>query len=100
MASETKGVDISLMGRQFRVSCPVDEEPQLLQAVEYLDRKIRDGGKVVGNERIAIMAALNITHEFLSAREGRGFDSGELKRRIRSMEDNLERCFFDQEKLF
>ena len=45
-----------------------------MKAVEYLDRKmreIRDAGKVIGVERIAIMAALNITHELLTMRAGR-----------------------------
>jgi cell division protein ZapA len=54
--------------------------------VEYLDakmREIRDAGKVVGNERIAITAALNITHELMSIRMGDGFDLGSVKRRMR-----------------
>src|SRR6185312_15655337 len=61
--SETKSrekgaLTISLMGREFRVACPEGEEKQLLASVDYLNRKlreVRDTGKVVGNERIAIM---------------------------------------------
>jgi len=64
--SETKprekgALTISLLGREFRVACPEGEEKQLLASVDYLNRKlreVRDTGKVVGNERIAIMAAL------------------------------------------
>ena len=71
MASNNVSMDVAIMGREFRVTCPEDERDGLLQAVTYLDRKmreIRDGGKVIGLERIAIMAALNITHDFLASR--------------------------------
>jgi cell division protein ZapA len=100
--SEAKGMDVSIMGREFRVACPDDEQEELLSAVSYLDRKmreIRDSGKVLGVERIAIMAALNIAHELLTTRTG-GFDIGDFKRRIGSMQDQLDQAMLDQEKLF
>lgn len=72
MPSQTNvSLDVAIMGREFRVACPEDERESLLQAVTYLDRKmreIRDHGKVIGLERIAIMAALNITHDYLAAK--------------------------------
>ncbi len=70
----SKAVDVSIMGRDFCITCPDEEREELLKAVAYLDKKmreIRDGGKVLGSERVAIMAALNITHELLIAREAR-----------------------------
>jgi len=100
--SEVKGLDVSIMGREFRVACPEDEQDELLSAVSYLDRKmreIRDSGKVIGVERIAIMAALNIAHELLTTRTG-GFDIGDFKRRIGSMQEQLDQALEDQEKLF
>ena len=100
--SETKSLDVSIMGREFRVACPDDEQEELLTAVSYLDRKmreIRDSGKVIGVERIAIMAALNIAHELLTTRTG-GFDIGDFKRRISSMQEQLDQAMLDQEKLF
>ncbi len=72
MSSQTNvSLDVAIMGREFRVACPEDERESLLQAVTFLDRKmreIRDHGKVIGLERIAIMAALNITHDYLAAK--------------------------------
>ena len=65
MSAEPKGLEINIMGREFRVACPDNEQKGLLQAVVYLNKKmieIRDHGKIVGLERIAIMAALNIAH--------------------------------------
>ena len=61
--------------------------------------EIRDNGKVIGVERIAIMAALNIAHELLTTRTG-GFDIGDFKRRISSMQEQLDQAMLDQEKLF
>ncbi|MGH8752124.1 MAG: cell division protein ZapA [Burkholderiales bacterium] len=103
MNADSRGVDISVMGRKFRVACAANEEKQLLESVAYLDRKmreIRDQGKVVGLERIAIMAALNVTYELLTLRLADGFDIAEFKRRMTHMQATLEQTLSDQEKLF
>lgn len=100
--SEAKGVDVSIMGREFRVSCTDDEYEALMSAVSFLDRKmreIRDSGKVIGVERVAIMAALNIAHELLTTRTG-GFDIGDFKRRINSMQERIEQEISEQNELF
>jgi cell division protein ZapA len=99
----SRSLDVNIMGREFRVACPEGEEQALLDAVAYLDRKmndIRETGKIVGVERIAIMAALNIAHELLSARLPGGFDIGEFKRRMGSMQAQIEQALSEQDKLF
>lgn len=101
--SESKGLQINVMGREFRVACPEDEQKGLLEAVEYLNRKmqeIKKDGKVIGLERIAIMAALNIAHEFLSTKVGNGFDIAEIRRRMADMETVLDQAMSDQNELF
>ena len=100
-------VTINLLGREFRVGCPEGEERQLMASVDYLNKKlkeVRDTGKVVGNERIALMAALNIAHEALS-NPGKGgaagYDAASLKRRMTSMQEMLDAALAaDQENLF
>ncbi|HEY8355225.1 MAG TPA: cell division protein ZapA [Methylophilaceae bacterium] len=90
--SEVIGVDINIMGREFTVACPEEERTDLINAVNYLDKKMKDiqaSGKIVGVERIAIMAALNITHELLSAKHG-NFDIGDYKRRIEAMQEQID----------
>ena len=90
------------MGREFRIACPENEQKGLLEAVDYLNKKmneIRDNGKIIGLERIAIMAALNIAHELLATKVG-GFDIAQLKRRMESMETMLDQAMNDQSKLF
>jgi cell division protein ZapA len=102
--SEKKGVlDVTILGRSYKVSCSEDEREELLQAVSYLDGKmhqIKASGKVGGTERIAVMAALNIAHEYLSAKTPGGFDIATLKRRIDAMQATLEQAIAPQEKLF
>ncbi|SOD40819.1 cell division protein ZapA [Nitrosovibrio sp. Nv4] len=96
-------IDVVIMGREFRVACPDEEREELLQAVAYLDKKmrdIRDSGKVAGSERVAVMAALNITHELLTARNREGFDMEEFKRRIDHMQAALDAVMPEQDKLF
>lgn len=110
-AKDQKGVTITVMGREFRVAAPDGEERQLLASVDFLNKKmreIRDTGKVVGNERIAIMAALNIAHEHMqkpgAARSTKAssadFDVDFARSRINAFEEIIEKAISDQEKLF
>lgn len=99
--SAVKAVDVSIMGREFTVSCTDEERQGLLDAVSYLDKKmhdIRDSGKVVGVERIAIMAALNLSHEVLNTKVG-SVDIGDYKRRINAMQNQLDEVLAPQAKL-
>jgi cell division protein ZapA len=102
MSTADKNMQISIMGREFRVACTPDEQKALLEAVDYLNRKmqeIKGQGKITGLDRIAIMAALNISHEFLTTRFG-NFDVSEFKRRMAGIETTLDQALADQEKLF
>src|SRR5690349_18629002 len=103
MAEAGKTIEVQLLGRSYRVACADGEREALLQAVAYLDGKmneIRKSGKVMGAERIAVMAALNVAHELLSVKLGAGFDLGEAKRRISAIESRLDAAIAKQEKLF
>ncbi len=99
--SAIKPVDVMIMGREFTVSCTDEERQGLLDAVNYLDKKmhdIRDSGKVVGVERVAIMAALNLSHEVLNTKAG-DVDIGDYKRRISAMQNQLDEVLAPQAKL-
>ncbi len=88
----SKTVDVTIMGREFTVACTDEERQSLLDAVNYLDKKmhdIRDAGKVVGVERIAIMTALNLSHELLNTKTG-DVDIGDYKRRISLMQNQID----------
>lgn len=101
--SESRSLQVSIMGRDYRVACAEEEESGLLEAVDYLNAKmadLRDRSKVVGTERLAVMAALNIAHEFLSMKVGGSFDIAETKRRIKRMETTIDQAMAEQSKLF
>jgi cell division protein ZapA len=90
--SVAKFVDVTILGREFTVSCTDEERQGLMDAVSYLDSKmheIRDSGKVVGIERIAIMTALNLSHELLNTKSG-DVDIGDYKRRISLMQNQID----------
>lgn len=103
MSSEPKAMDIKIMGREFRVTSTDEEKAGLLRAVDYLDtkmREIRDHGKVVGAERIAVMAALNIAHELLTLQSSGGVDLTETKRRMVAMRASIDAAMSKQTELF
>ncbi len=103
MSEKTKTLDIKLLDRELRIACPEEERAELLDAVAYLDkrmREIRDAGKVVSVERIALMAALNITHELLTTKVGRGVDLSDFKRRMDSMQAAIDQALAEQDTLF
>ncbi len=102
-SNKTKHLDIKLLDKELRVACPEEERGELLDAVAYLDKKmreIRDAGKIASTERIALMAALNITHELLKTKVGRGFDLADFARRMDTMQAAIDTALAEQEKLF
>jgi cell division protein ZapA len=105
--SEKGALTLSLLGREFRIACPEGEEKSLTASADYLAKRIkeiRDSGKVTGNERIAVMAALNIAHELMSNRGNdspASVDGSEFRRRIVAMQEVVDAALAaDQEKLF
>ncbi|HET8696639.1 MAG TPA: cell division protein ZapA [Gammaproteobacteria bacterium] len=86
-------VTIRILEKEYHVACPAEEKPALVASAELLNakmREIRDSGKVVGLDRVAVMAALNLANELLKAQ---GQDE-ELKNivglRIRAMREHLD----------
>ncbi len=70
--SQPNTVSVNILDKEYQVACPAEQEDALRASARYLDkqmRDIRDSGKVIGLERIAVMAALNISHELLRASE-------------------------------
>jgi cell division protein ZapA len=86
-------VSIRILEKEYNVACPAEEKAALLASAELLNskmREIRDSGKVVGLDRVAVMAALNLANELLKSQ---GHDE-ELKNivglRIRAMREQLD----------
>ena len=93
MTSKAKTLDVTIMGRNYKVACTDEERESLLAAVSYMN-EIKDAGRVASAERIAVMAALNMSHELLSVRNGDGasasFDIDSAKRKMALMQSMLD----------
>ena len=86
-------VSVRLLDREYQVACPVEERSDLLDSAEYLDgkmREIRDSGKVVGLDRIAVIAALNIANELIKQRKNGNVVEGDLGARLKSLRERVE----------
>ncbi len=87
------GVTITILGKELMVACPDDERAALVAAARELDRRMRevqDGGKVIGNERVAVMTALNLSNELLQVRDQTGGMPKGLERRLQALTDKIE----------
>lgn len=101
-------LDVSILGREYRIACDERERDALLTAVAHLDsrmREIRDAGKVTGVDRIAVMAALNITNDLLReraelARAASPIDASDARRRISALQGSIDSALAEQDKLF
>jgi cell division protein ZapA len=93
MTTDASRVSVRILEKEYHVACPAEERAALLDSAEYLNRKmreIRDTGKVVGLDRIAVMAALNITNDLLLSR---GRDEGaetDLATRLKILRERVE----------
>jgi cell division protein ZapA len=108
-ASGTVQLDVSILGRDYRIACEESEREALLRAVSHLDarmREIRDAGMVTGIDRIAVMAALNLANDLLrertelAQRPAGPIDEADLRRRISDMQGAIDRALAGQDKLF
>lgn len=91
--SESARVTIRILDKEYQVACPAEERAALLDSAELLSarmREIRDGGRVVGLERIAVMAALNIANDLLRSRDrGENLET-KAKAKVRAMRERVE----------
>ena len=101
-------LDVSLLGHDYKVACKEGEEAELKEAVAFLDarmREIRDSTKIHSTERIAVMAALNLAHEFRRGRggaaghDGAKIDAPAARRKIAGMRSAIDQALAGQEKL-
>ncbi|MHB1214243.1 MAG: cell division protein ZapA [Thiobacillus sp.] len=96
-----RSIEIHILGRPYKVACSREEESALIAAADYLDekmREIRENSKVIGAERIAIMAGLNLAHELLT--QGGRPQSDETRARLAHCNTLLDTVLEDQDKLF
>ncbi|HTD13322.1 MAG TPA: cell division protein ZapA [Steroidobacteraceae bacterium] len=93
MSQDQARVSVRIMEKEYVVACPYDERSALLDAAEFLNarmREIRDTGKVVGLDRIAVMSALNLAHELLKMKERESKVESGAGQRVRVLRERVE----------
>ncbi len=102
MSVETIPVTVKIMEKEFQIACPPEEQQALESAAELLNnhmRQVKESGKVFGTDRIAIMAALNLTHELLQHKnESRNFGKT-VSERITAMQNKVEAALQDAQQM-
>lgn len=91
MSSKPSSVNIHVLDKDYTVACPEGEESSLMASADLLNKKIReirDLGSIIGSERIAVMAALNLAHEYLAA-ERASSSLNNVDQRIDSLKDKI-----------
>ena len=86
-------VNVKILEKEYEVACPANERADLLDSAEMLNskmREIRDGGKVAGLDRIAVMAALNLANDLLKARDQGEVLESTAKERLQAMRERVE----------
>jgi cell division protein ZapA len=86
-------VSVRLLDREYQVACPADQRSDLLDSAEYLDakmREVRDSGKVVGLDRVAVISALNIANELIKLRRNGTAVDSDVGTKLRALRERVE----------
>ncbi len=103
--SDTQTVSVSILDKRYQVSCPPEQEAELVVSASYLDkrmRSIRKHGKAIDLERIAVMAALNISHELLKAaehNEGVKTDNEQVTSSVNDLSRKIDQALYSMRQL-
>lgn len=92
MSDELTRITVRILDKDYQVACPDEERAALLESAALLNRKmqeIRESGKVVGLDRVAVMAALNLSHEILQHQSATDQAQHALVERLRTLNDRL-----------
>ncbi len=93
MSRDSVPVTIQIMGNDYRISCPEREREALTEAGSHLDAKmqeIRNTGKAIGVERVAVIAALNISYELLKLKADIAQHDAQVHYRLEALLDEVQ----------
>jgi len=101
-AEKRDAIAVNILSKEYRIGCEPGEEEALMKAARLLDarmKEIRNTGKVIGTDRIAVMAALNLAHELLTQENSSDAAAGTANKRIRAMRERIEIALNDSAQL-
>ncbi len=93
MTQQMAQVSVRILDKEYQVACPPEERTDLLDSAEILNtkmREIRDSGRIVGLDRIAVMAALNMANDLIHAQARDQQLEGDISERLKSISDRVE----------
>ncbi len=102
MSEQYSQVSIRILDKEYQVACPMDERTDLLDSAEVLNakmREIRDSGRIVGLDRIAVMAALNMANDLLHAQARDRELEGDISHRLKQISDRVESALGHSQQL-
>lgn len=102
MSKQPVAVTVSILDKEYKVACPSGEKHALIESAEYLDskmREVRDSGNIIGAERIAVISALNITHELLNGAPIDPNLKSSLTPRLKSLESKITEALENSRQL-
>jgi len=91
--AELEPVVVSILDKEYKIACPEDERDALLMSAQIIDQKmreIRDSGKVVGTDRVAVIVALNIAHDLLRQRQALDNTAHDIGRRAQALQERID----------
>ncbi len=86
-------ITVQILDKEYRIACPEGEEDALRESANFLNKRIlevRETGKVIGPDRITVMAALNLAHEFLSERSEHEIYTSNINNRVRTLHERID----------
>ena len=92
--SDAQPINISILDKDYKVSCPPGEQSALLESARFLDskmREVRDAGTILGSERIAVITALNMANDLLRTSNLDKDVGAELPPRLKDLESKISR---------
>jgi len=96
--TQSNTVNVQILDKEYCIACPPDERANLESAARYLDgkmREIRTSGKVIGADRVAVMAALNITHDLLHKQQSLDVQAGSTREQVRELLSRVDHALAD-----
>lgn len=93
-------VTVNILGKEYQIACPEEEKEALVSSAQLLHNnmeQIRSTGKVVGLDRIAVMAALNIAHDLINIESDEGGGLADVNKSILLMKDKVS-AFLEEDR--
>ncbi len=98
MSASLVPTTIHILDKEYVVSCPEDEQEALRESAAFLNRRMQEaraGGKVLGSERLAVMTALNVVHDYLGLLGEQTRRSDAFGTRLRVLEERIDRALME-----